>query len=341
MTSWNESQIIDTIQSIFPTRDDLVSRGIGDDCAVIRIPHELVTTDAAVSHVHFDLSWMHASDAAYRCLTANISDIAAMGGIPGPFTLALGLPQALPKRHEHRPLNPLQLEDIAGAIAALRTCIEDHGLTECWLIGGDVVRSPELMFSITMFGRCDGHAPVMRNGAHPGDAVVVLGSPGMSHIGLGLCLKGLSYTNDTRLLPFLDAFKRPRALPYLARAIARESLATAMMDLSDGIRTDLPRLLAQSRCGARINIDALVPSEYMRYAAQLSQLDPVSAMLCGGEDFGLLLTCPPQNLHDISYLAEQNHTECRCIGTCTDGPLEWTETDTPSDRTDISFTHFG
>ncbi|MBQ1925313.1 MAG: thiamine-phosphate kinase [Proteobacteria bacterium] len=328
MGTWTESQIIDAIQATFPTRDDLVSRGIGDDCAVMRPRYELVTTDASVDGVHFDLSWMTPADAAYRCLTSNISDIAAMGGEPGAFTLALGLPKAM------------AFAEITAAITALRDCIRDHGLPECWLIGGDVVRAPQLMFSVTMFGRCP-HAPILRNGARPEDTIVILGNPGMSCIGLALCQKGLAHSDDPRLAPFLNAFKRPRALTALAKAIAQSGLASAMMDLSDGIRTDLPRLLAQSRCGAKIDIDALSASQDMRDAAYTCAIDPVSAMLCGGEDFGLLLTCNPSHLAAIKDLAERLGSPCHVLGTCTAGAIEWTESDRPSNRKDISFTHFG
>ena len=348
MASWTESQIIEDIQVVFPTRDDLVSRGIGDDCAVMRQSHDLVTTDASIENVHFRLDWMTPADAAYRCLTSNISDIAAMGGQPGPFTLALGLPKSMP------------FDDVHGIITALRTCIEDHDLSHCWLIGGDVVRSQTLMFSITMFGSCPGYAPVMRNGARPGDDILVLGSPGLSHIGLSIlarasdnaCVPGANQTNarrdctsqitaDQAFNIFLQAFRRPIALPSIATEIARQALATAMMDLSDGIRTDLPRLLAQSGCGARVDIDALVPTAEMREAAASCGLDPVSAMLCGGEDFGLLLTSPPQHSDAIRHLALHFGTPCRKIGKCTRASLEWFESGLPSDRKDTSFTHFG
>lgn len=328
MATWTESQIIDAIQATFPTRDDLVSRGIGDDCAVMRPHYDLVTTDASVDGVHFDLSWMTPADAAYRCLTSNISDIAAMGGEPSAFTLALGIPKAM------------AFDEITAAITALRDCIQDHDLPECWLIGGDVVRAPQLMFSVTMFGRSV-HAPILRNGAHPGDAIVVLGEPGMSCIGLSLCQKGYAHSDHPNLAPFLNAFKRPRALTALAKTIAQNGLASAMMDLSDGIRTDLPRLLAQSRCGAKIDIDALSASQDMRNAAYTCGIDPVSAMLCGGEDFGLLLTCPPSHLAAIKALPASLGIPCRVIGTCTAGSIEWTEADSPSNRKDISFTHFG
>ena len=129
---WTESDVIEAIMEVFPSRRDLVTLGIGDDCAVLARGERLVTTDASVEGVHFDVAWMTLADAAYRCLTSNLSDVAAMGGEPGCFTLALGL----------RP--DLGFDEIRGAIGAMRQCVEEHGLSRCALVGGDVVRSGDV-----------------------------------------------------------------------------------------------------------------------------------------------------------------------------------------------------
>ena len=153
MSGWRESDVIALITELFPGRSDILARGIGDDCAVFCRGQRLISTDASIEGVHFNLDWMTPGDAAYRCLSSNISDIAAMGAEPGVFTMALGLP------------GEMAFDDIRGIFLNLKQCIADHGLDGCWLVGGDVVRSPVLMFSITILGELPPWPIVCRNGA--------------------------------------------------------------------------------------------------------------------------------------------------------------------------------
>lgn len=332
MTEWTEAQVIEEISRIFPTRNDLVERGIGDDCAVMQQGLKLITTDASIEGVHFDLRWMSLADAAYRCMTSNVSDIAAMGTYAGPFTLALGLPASL------------DFSEISKAVSALRACISDHDLKDCWLIGGDVVRSPFAMFSVTVFAPRPEWPVVCRNTANPGDAIIAMGHLGHAAAGLDIFSSGLyrhEICQQKEIETVLNAFKRPRALTQLGPLLAQNRLITAMMDLSDGIKTDLPRLLKQSHCGAQIQIDALQPDECLVKVSEIQHTDPVNWMLCGGEDFGLLVTAPEQNIAQIQNLAKQHKIPCCILGKCTKSEeIFWLENHEISSRKDSSFKHF-
>ena len=327
MTHWTEAQIIQMIAHHFGPRPDLAPHGIGDDCACICDNQRLISTDASIENVHFDLNWMTLADAAYRCLTSNISDVAAMGAYAGPFTLALGLPPTL------------AFDQIHDAIAALRQCIDDHCLPNCWLVGGDVVRSPFAFFSITILGNLPEWPFVTRNGAQPGDLIYVAGNPGYAAAGLEICRQTRPYQPEFK--PFLNAFKRPLALTSFGPIIAQNRLATAMMDLSDGIFCDLPRLAAQSHIGAIIQTQNLVPSLELESLAKTLGIPPLDWMICGGEDFGLLVTVAPNHQHDFEILADSCHIPHQKIGICTSQPdIQWMNGNDPIQICDHSFSHF-
>ena len=333
--TWTEAQIIEIIEDIFKTRKDISPKGIGDDCAVIDLSGAnkglaLITTDASVENVHFNLNWMTLADAAYRCMTSNISDIAAMGAYGGPFTLALGL-------------NPnLTIDEIREAIDAIRQCIEDHGLTKCWLVGGDVVRSDHTFFSITLLGNQPEWPVVYRNGAKPGDTILAIGNIGMSAAGLDILTKQRNDSKHTDLFaPFIQAFKRPVSCAELGPELAKNKLATAMMDISDGIQTDLPRLLKQSQCGAEIQLEAFNPSHEMKQVAQILQANPVEWMTCGGEDFGLIMTCKEKNVIKIQDMATQFQVPCHIIGKCrTQTGVLWKLNGNTIEMKNKGFVHF-
>ena len=332
-STWTEGDVIGALSRAFPHRADVSPRGIGDDCAVLRDGNVLITTDASVEGVHFDLHWMTPAQAAWRCLASNVSDVAAMGASAGPFTLALCLPPSMP------------FEDIEAMAQAMRDCIDAHGLPDCWLVGGDVVRAPMLAFSVTVLGMRPPWPVVMRTGARPGDAVVVFGNPGYAAAGLEICWRGLhraGQSPETWAEPFVRAFCTPVALTRLGPELARRQIAAAMMDTSDGIRTDLPRLLRESGCGARIDVARLVPDEALARAAETLAADPVAWMLDGGEDFGLIATCHRDMIEAARECATQCGVAMHVIGECVPGQgVEWLEGEKPCTRPDTSFSHFG
>ena len=327
MSGWHESDVIRLINEMFPCRDDILDRGIGDDCAVFRRSQHLISTDASIQGVHFNLDWMTPGEAAYRCLSSNISDIAAMGANPGAFTLALGLPA------------DMTFEDIRGIFLNLRQCIADHDLDVCWLVGGDVVRSPILMFSVTILAELPPWPIICRNGALPDDRILALGHIGHSAAGLELFEKNLS--TQPGFEPLLDAFRRPKACVHAGMRLAELGLVSSMMDLSDGIYTDLPRLLAESHCGADVDVTGLVPDKLLDDAASVCRVDPRDWMVFGGEDFCLLVTAPDKNIPNIHKVAQDFELPCYHIGICRRGDaISWYENHQKMTRNNRSFSHF-
>lgn len=332
---WTEAQVIELISEIFETRKDISPKGIGDDCAVIDLScadkgYALITTDASVENIHFNLEWMTLADAAYRCMTSNISDIAAMGGYAGAFTLALGL------KAQH------ELDEIREAIYAIKTCIQEHSLDKCWLIGGDVVRSEHTFFSITLLASKPAWPLIYRNGAEPGDCILVVGNIGMSAAGLEILASKCDLDKNNAIFqPFTQAFKRPRACTQLGPAIAQKQLATAMMDISDGIHTDLTRLLNQSQCAAQIDLESFKPSPDMISVAEILHANPIDWMTCGGEDFGLLMTCKEKNVRMIEALARECNLPCIIIGKCIPGNgISWRLFGKTVEKINTGFVHF-
>lgn len=302
----------------------MLERGIGDDCALLRSAYDLVTTDASVEGVHFSLDLMTVADAAYRCLASNLSDMAAMGAVPGAFTLVLGL----------RP--DLEESAIVGAIEALKACIAAHKLDACWLVGGDVVRSATTFFSVTLLGTRPQWPLVYRKGAMPDDLLLHIGELGRSGAGLALLRSGKAvphkgsgafWRNEASWgpwAPFVKAFCRPQALTQMGPALAKAGLAHAMMDSSDGLMMDLPRLLSQSTCGGIVDLDAFQPDPALLSAANCLSLDARDWMLSGGEDFGLIVAASRLDLDSIRDMAYDFGLPCRVIGRCTEGlTLNW------------------
>ena len=330
-----ESDIIRAIHQRFPDRFDITSIGIGDDCAVLNEPCPLVTTDASVEGVHFDFSFMTFADAAYRCLASNLSDIAAMGGRAVAWTLALGLGCGFLE------------SDLQAGLDAMGACLLDHGLPDAWLVGGDVVRSPHVFMSVTMWGKCETPdktwTPVTRAGARPGDILVLMGQAGYAAAGLELLQKYGSGLEDAHVRRVVDHFLRPVALTRLGPALACEGLVRAMMDTSDGLFADLPRLLERSGVGAEIDLDVLDrPDQPLDAAAAKTGRPSWYYRVYGGEDYGLLAAVPANALDRVENLAYLHGVPMFRIGKVvpTHG-IRWLKNGMPENMADNSFCHFG
>lgn len=328
---WCEEDVIAAIRESFSNDSGKTRLGIGDDCAQLIDNLTLITTDASVEGVHFDLDWMTPGDAAYRCLTSNLSDVAAMGARAAAFTLALGLRPDLP------------FDAVRDIIDGLKQCLHDHDMSHCALVGGDVVRSPVVMFSITMLGETPPWPIVTRHGAAPGDIIGVLGHIGHAALGLELCRHGSPADDHPSSKIFLNAFKRPLCLAHLGPKLAQAHCLSAMMDTSDGIMTDLPRLLRASGCGATAELDRFCPNQEMIRSAEYCHVDARNLMLCGGEDFGLLFTCRENKLKTIRHAAACSNTPLILFGHCTQtapGLILWTEHGKRTNPVNRSFSHF-
>jgi thiamine-monophosphate kinase len=276
-----ERGLIERIRRRLPPPPAEVLLGIGDDAAAVAWPGGtlLLTTDTLVEDVHFRRKTTGLRDLGAKALAVNLSDIAAMGGEPRYALLALALPPSVP------------LADVDDLYAGLGLMASRHGVA---LIGGDTCADPErIVLTLTVVGRVDG-APVSRRGARPGDAVLVTGSLGGSAAGLAVLERGAGLVPpipDEVGAPLVAAHRLPTPRVAEGRA-ARAAGATAMIDLSDGLVTDLGHIASESGVGAAVRLDALPVSPATRRAAELFGESAWRWAVAGGEDYELCFTAP-------------------------------------------------
>ena len=243
-------------------------RGIGDDCAVLRIPsgHELlVTTDFTLEGVHFRREWHPADSVGHRCLARGFSDIAAMGGIPHSAFLSLALPADLPQRW------------VDHFIRGFLKLAQRYSVT---LAGGDTAQSPDgILADIIVVGTVPTGKAVLRSGARVGDIIYVSGTLGASVATLQELRSGKKQRPSAHPRHF---YPDPRIA--LGRYLRDKKLPTAMIDTSDGLSTDLRHICDESNLGAIVDAAALpaVPGD-----------NGLQFALHGGEDYELLFTAPP------------------------------------------------
>ncbi len=263
--------------------------GIGDDAAILRSSPRcewVVSCDAFLEGVHF-VEHAHSPESiGYKSLARATSDLAAMGAVPRYFFLSL----ALPAKRTGAWLNAF-LAGMARAAREFRIA----------LAGGDTARHPTVATSITVIGEAEVGGAVTRTGANPGDLIYVSGRLGRAQLGLELILRGLY--RQASLKPVLDANRYPRLHLELGQWLARRKGASAMIDLSDGLSTDLARLCAASRVGGRIwadRIPAVVIPPRVAKLRGMRDISPLALALHGGEDYELLFTVPPDKAKRLS-----------------------------------------
>lgn len=267
--------------------------GVGDDAAVLECPGDrklVVAMDTIVEDVHF-LQGTGAADIGYRALAVNLSDMAAMGAEPAWMTLSLSLPQSDP-------------EWLEGFAAGLFELADRYNVA---LVGGDTVRGP-LVVTIQIAGLVEPDAWLTRAGARPGDLVFVSGVPGEAAAGLALIQRRQAHSQEARHLR--QRFLRPEPRVELGREL--RGLASAAMDVSDGLLVDLEKLCAASRCGAQLNVDALPPS------ASMLQLMPaaecIEYALAGGDDYEIIFTVPASRAQRVRDIRSVTCTQIGVVG---------------------------
>lgn len=287
------------------TRNESTIKGVGDDCAVLHYPDSevLVTTDMLMEGVHFDLTYIDMQHLGYKSAMVNISDIFAMNGTPRQLTVSL----ALSKR--------FKVEDMEQFYSGLRMACEKWGVD---IVGGDTTSSyTGLAISITCIGEARKEDIVYRNGAKDTDLICVTGDLGAAYMGLQLLEREKSVyyqqvdearkKNDKRALEELRDFQPDfagkeyllqRQLQTEARGdiIARfrelNIHPTAMMDISDGLSSELMHICKQSNCGCRI-YEKNIPIDYQTAVmAEEMNMNVTTCALNGGEDYELLFTVP-------------------------------------------------
>ena len=287
------------------TKNESTIKGVGDDCAVLHYPDSevLVTTDMLMEGVHFDLTYIDMQHLGYKSAMVNISDIFAMNGTPRQLTVSL----ALSKR--------FKVEDMEQFYSGLRMACEKWGVD---IVGGDTTSSyTGLAISITCIGEARKEDVVYRNGAKDTDLICVTGDLGAAYMGLQLLEREKSVyyqqvdearkKNDKRALEELRDFQPDfagkeyllqRQLQTEARGdiIARfrelNIHPTAMMDISDGLSSELMHICKQSNCGCRI-YEKNIPIDYQTAVmAEEMNMNVTTCALNGGEDYELLFTVP-------------------------------------------------
>ena len=312
------------------TKNESTIKGVGDDCAVLHYPDSevLVTTDMLMEGVHFDLTYIDMQHLGYKSAMVNISDIFAMNGTPRQLTVSL----ALSKR--------FKVEDMEQFYSGLRMACEKWGVD---IVGGDTTSSyTGLAISITCIGEARKEDIVYRNGAKDTDLICVTGDLGAAYMGLQLLEREKSVyyqqvdearkKNDKRALEELRDFQPDfagkeyllqRQLQTEARGdiIARfrelNIHPTAMMDISDGLSSELMHICKQSNCGCRI-YEKNIPIDYQTAVmAEEMNMNVTTCALNGGEDYELLFTVPigdHEKIQQMDGVKMIGHITCPELG---------------------------
>lgn len=275
--------------------------GIGDDAAVLSYPtgkEILVTTDLLMEGVHFDLTYVPLKHLGYKSAVVNFSDIYAMNGTPRQITVSL----ALSKR--------FCVEDMEALYAGIRLACEEYGVD---IVGGDTTSSlTGLAISITCIGEAEKGKAVYRNGAHETDLICVSGDLGAAYMGLQLLEreKAVLQGADKELQPdfagkeyLLERQLKPEARRDIVKKLAEAGVQpTAMMDISDGLSSELLHICTQSKVGCRV-YEGHLPIDYQTAVmAEELNMNVSTCALNGGEDYELLFTVPIADHEKVSEM---------------------------------------
>jgi thiamine-monophosphate kinase len=279
----SEDELIAAISRLLSGPQPGVVVGIGDDAAVLEPTggQPVLTTDLLVEGVHFERGTISARDLGAKAITVNVSDVAAMGASPRAALASVALTP------------DVDASWVMELYGGMRDACSEYALS---LVGGDTNRAELLIVSVAVAGEVAPGRAVGRDGARPGDVVVVTGSLGAAAGGLALSRASAATTADALSRPWgrplLDALERPVARVGEGQVLARCG-ATAMMDLSDGLAKDLSRLCGASGVGARVELSAVPVSPALREGASSLEVDALALALGGGEDYELVATLEP------------------------------------------------
>ncbi len=289
--------LIDRLTAPFKATGAATLRGVGDDAAVIAPSGEEVTlcsTDMMLEGIDFDLTYFPMKHLGYKAVTSAVSDILAMNAQPSQIMVSIGVSSKLP------------VEALDDLYEGIRFACKEH---EIDLVGGDTRASMTgLVISTTAMGQAPREQVVYRDGAQLNDLICITGNLGAAYMGLHLLerekrvladvahpepqFKGYEYLLEKYLKP------RPRTdiITELAAAGIRP---TSMIDLTDGLASDLMQICRSSKCGARIYLERMPLAQQTTALAEEMNVDPVTAALNGGEDYELLFTVPLSQQEEI------------------------------------------
>lgn len=318
MSSSGEFGFIDYINAVFPVPEGTV--GIGDDCAVLTAGEGelLFSTDLLMEGVHFLRSESSPEDVGWKAAAVNLSDIAAMGGKPVATFLSIALPK------------DAQGEWAERFIEGYRQISSQYDVP---LLGGDTTSSlRDIAVNVGILGRCQSGKRLMRSGAKVGETIYVTGPLGDSAAGLQAILKGIRRSEEVKTL--IERHKRPLPRVDAGVILIQSGKVGAMMDISDGIASDMRHIMKASKVGAVIALDRLPLSSELISVCAEQGWDRYWLSTSGGEDFELLFTGPDglENELDIKVYP---------VGKIVDGnELTWTVEGSAVDYDYMGYKHF-
>jgi thiamine-monophosphate kinase len=288
LSQLGEFGLIDRISKQFSTQNPETIKGIGDDCAVIDNGtdfYTVISTDMLVEGVHFDLSYVPLTHLGYKSVVVNVSDVAAMNAIPKQITVSIAVS------------NRFSVEAIDTLYEGIKVACEQYKVD---LIGGDTTASLSgLVISVTIIGLVEKHKIAYRNTAQENDIICVSGDLGAAYMGLQVLEREKQvFLADPQMQPELEGKEyivqrqlKPEARMDIVHELAGLAvIPTAMIDISDGLASELLHLCTQSGTGATIFEDKL-PIDALTYNTAVDfNLSPITAALNGGEDYELLFT---------------------------------------------------
>lgn len=318
MSTRGEFGFIDFIKGHFPCPDGIC--GIGDDCAVIPSSEGdlLFSTDLLMEGVHFLRDESSPEDVGWKAAAVNISDIAAMGGIPVATFLSIALP-----------------EDAQGEWAErfMEGYAQISRRYDVPLLGGDTTSSlRDIAVNVGILGRCQAGKCLMRSSAKVGETIYVTGPLGDSAGGLQVILKGLERSEEMNVL--VNRHKRPVPRVREGQMLMESGRVSAMMDISDGIASDLRHIMKASGVGAVVALDRLPCSPELLSVCAGQGWDRYGLQTSGGEDFELLFTGPAGLEYELDFhIYPIGETVCG-------NALTWTVNEEPVDFDYNGYTHF-
>jgi len=270
-----EFGLIEKIAKKFEGHDE-VYKGIGDDCAVLENEEDytLMTTDMLVEGDHFNLDWQTPWQIGWKSIIVNISDIAAMGGLPNWGLVSIAFPE------------DIEVDFAESIFDGMAEASEKHGLK---IIGGDTTHGDLLTINVAVIGKVERENLCMRGDAEIGDLICVSGDLGKSWAGLELFRAGMK--------GYTDYYLQPRCRLETARQIAAD--VNAMIDVSDGLSSEVRHICEESDVGAEVEKEKVPISEKTRKAGKKLDMDPMRWALYGGEDFELVFTIPSERFTRI------------------------------------------
>ncbi|MBK9108533.1 MAG: thiamine-phosphate kinase [Saprospiraceae bacterium] len=294
-----EFALIKRLSENFPILKNSTLKGIGDDAAVIQYENAatVVSTDMMLEGIHFDLAYFPLKHLGYKAVISNLSDIYAMNAMPEQITVSIAAS------------NRFSVEALELLYEGIRHACKEYDVD---LVGGDTCSSLRgLVISITAIGKQSPEKIAYRSGAKPGDYLFVSGELGAAYLGLQLLEREKQiFLEDQSMQPELEdqkqligKFIKPEARKDVVLWLEKaEVVPHAMIDLSDGLSSDLMHLCEQSKIGAEIQENLIPISEESKLMALKFNMDPYTCALNGGEDYELLIAVDPIEAKKIQYL---------------------------------------